>query len=212
MISEEESERVRQALMSQVDSMNLPDEEKDHAVEKISNMSPEQLEKFIKPQGNCIFCSIAKGQVDSFKIAENSDAVVVLEINPLSKGHAILIPKAHSSLSDLSLKSYELLQVVIKNIKSKLNPKEISISSSENNGHIIINILPLSGNETGKREKATEEQLKELQNLLKTEAKKPEVRQEIKIQQAPPLPQQAKPKEKSKEPEIIIEKAPVRMP
>lgn len=207
MLSQEEAEKVKQALLNQIDDMDISEDEKDKAAAKISQMQLDQLENFVKPQ--CIFCSIARGQVDSVKIAENSEAVVVLEINPISKGHSILIPKKHIALSDFSIKVYDLLNDVIKNIKLKLSPKEISISSSENNGHAIINILPITGNESGKREKASKEQLEELANLLKLAEKKEEIKPEPKHEAKPEVkPAQSKPTE----PVIIIEKAPVRMP
>jgi histidine triad (HIT) family protein len=204
MLSQEESEKIRQALLNQIEEMDISEEEKDKAAAKISQMPPEQLESFIKPK--CIFCSISQSQIESYKIAENSEAVVVLEINPLSKGHSILIPKNHISIVEFSMKIHELLQDAIKNIKAKLNPKEISISSSETQGHAIINILPLSGNETGKRESASKEQLEELTSLLKFEAKKPEPKPRIEAVKV------EKPKPPVSEPEIIIEKAPVRVP
>lgn len=204
MLSQEETERVRQALINQIESMDISEDEKDKAIAKISEMPPEHLESFVKPK--CIFCSISQGQTESFKLAENPEAVIVLEINPLSKGHSLLIPKKHVTMVGFSMKIYELLQEAIKNIKAKLNPKEISISSSETQGHTIINILPLSGNETGKREKASKEQLEELAQLLKFEAKKEE--QEFKPQPKPEVKQESKPRE----PEIMIEKAPVRIP
>jgi len=40
-----------------------------------------------------IFTKIIKGEVPSFKIAEDSDYYAFLDINPLAKGHALVIPK-----------------------------------------------------------------------------------------------------------------------
>lgn len=205
MLSPEEAEKVKQALLNQIEDMDISEDEKDKAVAKISQMPLDQLENFVKPQ--CIFCSIAQNRVDSVKIAENSDAVVVLEINPLSKGHSILIPKKHVALTDFSMKVYELLNDVIKNIKVKLNPKEVSISSSESNGHAIINILPLTGKESGKREKASKEQLEELKGLLKLPEKKEEPKPEVKPEVKPEKPKPELPK-----PAEQIQKAPVRIP
>ena len=39
------------------------------------------------------FRLIVSGEIPSYKIDENKDALAVLEINPVSKGHVILIPK-----------------------------------------------------------------------------------------------------------------------
>jgi len=40
-----------------------------------------------------IFTRIAKGEIPSFKVAENEDYYAFLDINPLAKGHTLVIPK-----------------------------------------------------------------------------------------------------------------------
>ena len=44
---------------------------------------------------DCIFCKIAAGEIPSYTIHEDDDFKVILDINPTSKGHALIIPKAH---------------------------------------------------------------------------------------------------------------------
>lgn len=44
---------------------------------------------------NCIFCKIASGEIPSRKIYEDDVFVVILDLNPTSKGHALIIPKLH---------------------------------------------------------------------------------------------------------------------
>ncbi|RPA84470.1 HIT domain protein [Ascobolus immersus RN42] len=44
---------------------------------------------------DCIFCKIIAGKIPSFKIAETDYTYAFLDIQPLSKGHALLIPKHH---------------------------------------------------------------------------------------------------------------------
>lgn len=44
----------------------------------------------------CIFCKIAKGEIPSEKVAENDRAFAFLDIRPLVRGHALVIPKAHA--------------------------------------------------------------------------------------------------------------------
>ena len=46
---------------------------------------------------DCIFCKIVAGTVPSFKVYENSAALAFMDINPLSEGHLLVIPKAHSA-------------------------------------------------------------------------------------------------------------------
>lgn len=40
-----------------------------------------------------IFTMIAKGEIPSFKVAENEEFYAFLDINPLAKGHTLVIPK-----------------------------------------------------------------------------------------------------------------------
>lgn len=44
---------------------------------------------------NCIFCKIAAGEIPSTTIYEDEDFRVILDIEPASKGHALIIPKEH---------------------------------------------------------------------------------------------------------------------
>ena len=44
---------------------------------------------------DCIFCKIINGEIPSFKIFENDDVYSFADINPISKGHTLIIPKAH---------------------------------------------------------------------------------------------------------------------
>lgn len=40
-----------------------------------------------------IFTKIAKGEIPSYKVAENDDYYAFLDINPLAVGHTLVIPK-----------------------------------------------------------------------------------------------------------------------
>lgn len=40
-----------------------------------------------------IFTRIAQGEIPSFKVAENEDFYAFLDINPMAKGHTLVIPK-----------------------------------------------------------------------------------------------------------------------
>lgn len=42
---------------------------------------------------NCIFCKIIGGQIPSFKLVDNETTLAFLDINPISFGHALVIPK-----------------------------------------------------------------------------------------------------------------------
>ena len=43
----------------------------------------------------CIFCKIAAGEIPSRKIYEDKDLIAIMDLNPTSKGHSLIIPKEH---------------------------------------------------------------------------------------------------------------------
>ncbi|TFY52730.1 hypothetical protein EVG20_g10425, partial [Dentipellis fragilis] len=46
---------------------------------------------------SCIFCKIIKGDIPSFKLVETDLNFSFLDVGPLSKGHALVIPKHHAA-------------------------------------------------------------------------------------------------------------------
>jgi histidine triad (HIT) family protein len=44
---------------------------------------------------SCIFCDIIAGRAESHIIHEDDMTIAILDINPWSKGHALVIPKHH---------------------------------------------------------------------------------------------------------------------
>ena len=193
ILPQEQIEQIKKQLLQQIDS-TFPEDKKELAKEQIQAMNKEQLEvflkqnKLVKTSGNssqqqCIFCSIISGDVPSSQIGEDKNAVAILEINPISKAHTIIIPKKHIPSSDkLPKEIFSFAEKIAKKIKTNFKPKDITISSSNLFGHEIINILPIYKNETleSEKHKAKPEELKELQRILtkqKTEIiKKPKIK------------------------------------
>ncbi|XP_078433987.1 histidine triad nucleotide-binding 3 [Wolffia australiana] len=46
-------------------------------------------------KGNCIFCKIARGESPAFKLYEDDTCLCILDSNPLTPGHSLIIPKSH---------------------------------------------------------------------------------------------------------------------
>ncbi|MHA1989820.1 MAG: HIT family protein [Candidatus Hodarchaeales archaeon] len=44
---------------------------------------------------DCIFCKIIAGEIPCSKVFENDKVLAFLDIQPLSKGHTLVIPKVH---------------------------------------------------------------------------------------------------------------------
>lgn len=47
---------------------------------------------------NCIFCKIIKGEINSPKLYEDEDCIIIKDINPKARLHYLLIPKKHYAL------------------------------------------------------------------------------------------------------------------
>ena len=45
---------------------------------------------------NCIFCKIVKGEIPCFKVYEDEKVFAFEDINPISEGHTLIIPKTHA--------------------------------------------------------------------------------------------------------------------
>ena len=45
---------------------------------------------------DCIFCKIRDGQVPSMKIYEDERTLVIMDINPLTSGHCLVLTKPHA--------------------------------------------------------------------------------------------------------------------
>jgi len=43
----------------------------------------------------CIFCKIISNEIESKKIYEDNDLIVILDVNPDTNGHMLVIPKKH---------------------------------------------------------------------------------------------------------------------
>lgn len=45
---------------------------------------------------DCIFCKIIRGEIPSFKVYEDDRVFAFMDINPISNGHTLIIPKVHA--------------------------------------------------------------------------------------------------------------------
>lgn len=45
--------------------------------------------------GDCIFCKLANGQIPTATLFEDGDFRVILDLGPATKGHCLILPKAH---------------------------------------------------------------------------------------------------------------------
>jgi histidine triad (HIT) family protein len=46
---------------------------------------------------DCIFCKIAAGEIPAERIDEDEHTIAFMDLNPWTRGHALVIPREHSS-------------------------------------------------------------------------------------------------------------------
>jgi histidine triad (HIT) family protein len=182
MLNEEQIQAIKTQLIQQIDS-SFPEDKKESAKQQVEEMNEEELEAFLeknklikqeevggeKEENPCIFCSIISDKIPSYKLAENKKAIAVLEINPISKAHTLVLPKEHFLGEEkIPNEAHSLAKNIAKKIKSKLKPKEVKIFFSGFMGHEAINILPIykEEKENSPRKKADKKELEELKKIL----------------------------------------------
>ena len=173
---------MEQLTEEQIQKLNelskLPQEQQQTELQKLlSTMSPGQIE-FLKSQQKqqCLFCSIVEFQAPQYRIYEDNYFIGILDINPASKGHIIIIPKKHYKFIN---EIEEDFSIPIKKIVNKIYEVfQTDVSIIINNGdkagqklpHASISIIPRYENDNIKIEwqsnKVSEEELKELAEKL----------------------------------------------
>lgn len=97
---------------------------------------------------NCLFCKIASKEIESKIIYEDNEVIAFLDINPVSKGHTLLIPKKHldNGFNDEAYKYYEKAYKVAEILKDEYKWDGITIIQNNFYGqevkHFHIHIIP----------------------------------------------------------------------
>lgn len=102
---------------------------------------------------DCLFCKIIDGQIPSLKVYEDEHVFAFMDIMPLTKGHTLLIPKAHCKdlfemPEDVARNLYAAAPKVANAIKAAFNPA--GMNTVNNNGeaagqtvfHYHLHLIP----------------------------------------------------------------------
>jgi len=191
-LTKEQLEKIKKQLMEQISS--FPADQQQSMKEQISVMNDTELEEFLiknkmisSENQESPFRMIIENKLPSYRISEINSAVAVLEINPISEGHTIIIPKSPKKAGEIPKDILEFSKELSQKIKNKLNCKDVIIGTSEMFGEAIINLLPVYNNETldSKRKKASEDDLRI--TLEKITSKEPEVIKKVKRKRKTPI-------------------------
>jgi histidine triad (HIT) family protein len=101
----------------------------------------------------CIFCKIIAGQIPSCKIYEDGDTVAFMDIGPIVKGHALVVPKRHyADITDTPADVFRRLMATAQMLalaqKRALKADGVNIMQSNGRAagqvvdHIHVHIIP----------------------------------------------------------------------
>ena len=121
--------------------------------DEVSQMSPEELAAFQRQ--NCVFCQIAAGRVPAKNVYSDDDCIAVLDINPASSGHMLLMPKEHYSVmpqvpapvvEHLFMVCKGLSQAALKSLQCRGTTVFVAngVAAGQRAPHFMIHIIPRS--------------------------------------------------------------------
>ncbi len=124
-----------------------------------------------------IFSKIAAGEIPSYKCAEDAQFYAFLDINPLVKGHTLVIPRREIDyffdLEDEELAAYQLFaKKVAKAIKTAFPCKKVAqVVLGLEVPHAHIHLIPLQSEAdadfTKKKLKLSEQEFTEISNKIR---------------------------------------------
>ena len=101
---------------------------------------------------DCIFCKIIEGELPSYTVYEDDLIKVIMNINPATDGHLLVLPKKHYvDMRDLDeevlLHSYKVIKdTLYPELKEKLNCEGLTLAQNNELGqeikHYHIHIIP----------------------------------------------------------------------
>ena len=102
---------------------------------------------------DCIFCKIIRGEIPSFKVHEDDDTFTFMDINPINRGHVLVIPKHHSkdikeTSADWVGKTFAGAARIARAVQKTVNPDGINILQANGPGakqsvfHLHVHIIP----------------------------------------------------------------------
>ncbi|MBR9705940.1 HIT family protein [Candidatus Pacearchaeota archaeon] len=104
----------------------------------------------MKPENNteCLFCKIAKGEIKSDFIYEDDNFFAIYDIDPITPGHAMVIPKNHYKTfidipNTMGLELLDAIKKVTLKIISETQAESFNLMVvGEDVSHVHIHVIP----------------------------------------------------------------------
>jgi histidine triad (HIT) family protein len=131
---------------------------------------------------NCIFCKIINGNIPSYKVWEDENCLAFLTIQPIKKGHTLVIPKKHlpyifemedADLSNLILVSKKVSKILKKAMQPKSGKIGVMVYGIDV-PHTHVHLVPIDkpGDLSFKNQKnASSEELQKTLEVIKEHSK-----------------------------------------
>ena len=119
-----------------------------------------------------IFSKIIAGEIPSYKIYEDEKTFAFLDINPESKGHTLVVPKAEvDKIYELSDEDYHALWAAVKKVAAHMEEvsgrRTLMKVIGTDVPHAHVHLMPMDETwEYGRTLKLTEDEFKEIQEKL----------------------------------------------
>jgi len=103
---------------------------------------------------NCVFCKISKGEIPCFKLWESDKYLAILDINPITEGMTLVIPKEHKDSRIFKNENSDICEImsaskeVAKILENKLNIERVGlIFEGMEVDHLHAKLIPIKGGE-----------------------------------------------------------------
>ena len=126
---------------------------------------------------NCIFCRIAKGEIPCMKIWENEKYLAFLDINPVTEGMTLVIPKEHKDSRVFKNENSDICEIMSASkevsgiLENKLNIERVGlIFEGVEVDHLHAKLIPIKDGENIKmilQSHYPKPEIKELEDLCK---------------------------------------------
>lgn len=112
-------------------------------------------------ESDCILCGIVAGAVPSTTVAQSARAIAFMDINPVTLGHTLVVPRAHSTdLLDVTADDLaaciDLAQEVARRAKDRLGADGVNLLNCSGEAawqtvfHFHVHVIPRYKGQVGK--------------------------------------------------------------
>lgn len=89
-----------------------------------------------------MFCKIANGEIPSFKVYEDEHVFAFLDLNPVTRGHTLVIPKKHvERLSDVNEEDIHNIFTGVKEVAKIIDKISKDYNIGINQGKLAFQII-----------------------------------------------------------------------